>query len=134
MAFAMNRSRRRLLVLLLCLTVGAVVFAVGHRVLQPREPVLFADAYERLELGMTVEEMTAILGRPPGEYARDYRNVYGWTEHGLGRPFGVEHVWEGDDCMIRVRFDQGGKAVRLMMVFPMDRIPYLTYLRYSLPW
>jgi hypothetical protein len=130
----MTRSRRRLLVLLAGLAAGAVVLTVGYRALQPQEPVLFADAYERLEFGMTLEEVTASLGHPPGNYARDHRNEYGWREHGLRRSFSAEHWWEGDDCMIWVRFDEGGKVAGLMMVFPSGRTPYLTYLRYSLPW
>ncbi|MGH2604421.1 MAG: hypothetical protein ACRDJ9_34160, partial [Dehalococcoidia bacterium] len=64
---------------------------VGYQALQPREPVLFADAYERLELGITLEEVTAILGHLPGNYARDHRNEYGWLERGLRPSFSAEH-------------------------------------------
>lgn len=106
--------RRRLLQVVaagLLVLVGAAAFA-----LWPRPSRVTRENFSRISTGMTLPEIEAILGGPPG----DYRTVpttapRGW--HGregihVSGEFciAVTHVWHGDSGEIEVDFDPSGKV------------------------
>jgi hypothetical protein len=60
----------------------------------PRQPsAISRDNFDRIEVGMTVEEVSLILGGPPGRYTdRRYHVFY----HGIS----FRHWWIGEDAVI----------------------------------
>jgi hypothetical protein len=50
------------------LALGVAVVIAGLFLLKPHTPRFGADKFERLRLGMTEDEVVAILGCPPGDY------------------------------------------------------------------
>jgi hypothetical protein len=82
-----------LLTVLLLVGVGVWWFA------EPR-PDVTRGAYERIQMGMTLEEVEGIIGGKPGAYINPY---YRWT----GCKFGE---WEGDIRPDSVGFTQEGKG------------------------
>jgi hypothetical protein len=106
-------SRRRRVALLGLVDASAVVAVI----LWPRGPRLSRAAFERVHEGMTREEVSATLGRPPGVYTRrPVRNMVGGVNDCRER-------WAADDAEIIVFFGPDGRAfdVRVFDPLPDDR-------------
>jgi hypothetical protein len=107
-----KRKRRWLIVLFVIGTLIAVtVFIYTDR---PR-PRINRESWDeirnRIEAGLTLAEVEAIIGTPPGDYSS-------WTlAPGLRRNVGLnrsdcfaQHLWIGDDSSIHVFVDESGKV------------------------
>jgi hypothetical protein len=62
--------RRKILLVGTCLTLVLLLLFFGYLLLVPRGPSthITRTAYERIRLGMTVEEAQAVIGLPLGDY------------------------------------------------------------------
>lgn len=97
------------------LTLGAMIThfrATGSR------PRCGLEAYQAIRLGMTLEEATAVVGVPSGDYTgghvRDFRSEteYGQTEFNppADRKSASHAVWVGARGRISLGFDEGGRV------------------------
>ena len=95
--------RRLLLTSLLgayVLTVVGLVVAVDRLHHRPR-PCF--DTFQLVQEGMTLAEVEATVGCPPGDYrTREHEGTY------AGPPF--DAAWECDDAMLRVVFSPDGRV------------------------
>ncbi len=114
----MRTTKRKLLLVLLVLALPLLLFIVP-RLLQ-RPPLgdrITPEAYERLRVGMTREEVQAAIGLPPGDYRRNrgaakvYTALDGNIPQDIGKSSGLAFVdWWGDENMIGVWVDAQGKV------------------------
>ncbi|MFT3880718.1 MAG: hypothetical protein QM703_13765 [Gemmatales bacterium] len=97
------------IVLLFC---GALIWSLRHRPGSKIDP----ERVEMIMPGMTVEEVTAIIGDPPGDY-------FTLTEDKLDyhTPKAGELRWANDDYAIWVTLDAGGKVAETYHVQSFDR-------------
>jgi hypothetical protein len=103
------RRCRWLFVIPVAVLVAAVVL------LRPSGPRPCFATFQRVEQGMTREQVIATVGGPPGDYAE--------VKH-VPSPFGynikITHErWESDDGEMYVRFDDDGHAVSVW-VYPVE--------------
>jgi hypothetical protein len=99
---------------LIGLVVGLVLFLVlaAWMLSRPRHCTVSRANFERIEKGMTVAEVFAILGGPPGDYRTrppapgPYRGPTTKIRSG-GRSRVKEWVWSGDEGYVWVYFDPG---------------------------
>src|SRR5882724_7005306 len=85
------------LVILICIAVA----------LPLRQKEISQSTFERVQLGMTEEEVTATLGGPPGK--RFMKNDCLWKGKDVWgdlRPYVPYKVWWGRDFGVKVCFDQ----------------------------
>jgi hypothetical protein len=98
-------SRRRVLlggVVLLALGVAVVTLPRLTRKINP--PAVSHERYGRIKEAMTVEEVEAVLGVPPGDYqTRRHRLIANTLAGG-------DYVWRGDEGAIVVYFDGSGRV------------------------
>jgi hypothetical protein len=82
-------------------------------VLRPAPPSakINAAAYERIEEGMTAEEVAAVIGLPPGDYRQDSASPRRRAEL-LAGPNTQILEWEADNCNIQVRVDRQSGRVK----------------------
>jgi hypothetical protein len=81
-------------------------------VLYLRQPDISLSAFERIQTGMTEQEVSAILGRPPGESSRNGECSFETKEMwGDRRLFIPSKLWWGRDFAVVVFFDPEGKVV-----------------------
>ena len=102
----MTKPRLFLLAFAACL--GVAVFW-GVRLLPPRHRIN-PESFEKIQVGMTLEEVEAILGVPPGDYATK-QHVYDlWG--GDGVVLGLRHriAWAGDEGAIHVILSPEGRV------------------------
>jgi hypothetical protein len=89
-------------VVLLALVVAVVALPRLNRKTNP--PPVSHERYERIREGMTVEEVEAVIGVPPGNYeTRRHRRItyaFPWSDS----------IWRGDEGAIAVRFDGSGRV------------------------
>jgi hypothetical protein len=84
----------------------AVVTVMGLFIPRPRQPPISREQFERIEQGMSREEVETILGAPPGYYhTRHY-----CPKISSSVPYVDFDFWVGDEGMVRVRFDDTGRA------------------------
>lgn len=125
--------RRRVLLVLIGVTL-IVPAAVLTWCLTRPQPVLNKETYERIHRGMTLAEVEAIIGAPPGSYGGDDPSAYGITacqgwicslfhDWKYGKPSipldviqqkldeGRIVVWTGPDCAIAVQLDGQDRVV-----------------------
>jgi hypothetical protein len=100
----MRRSRR---LQLFGLAAGPVVPLVAAGLVWPRTAITRANA-AKIQLGMTLAEVEAILGGPP----RDETGGRGWALDLIPIRFvSVDDVttaeWIGADCAVRIEFHEG---------------------------
>jgi hypothetical protein len=107
------RKRTRWLVGLSACAVVAVAAAVWS---SARAVGINRNGYDRIREGMALEEVSALLGKPPGDYRtrewsgeRVESDVVYWTERG-GLVFDG-YNWFSDDGVIFVGFSKDGRAV-----------------------
>jgi hypothetical protein len=93
---------RKLLIGLLA--VGLVLFGAVFALLRPRPCPVNRAAYERIEEGMTLADVEAILGGPPGDYQTRPSVHY---PHIGALEVCPEESWEGDELPVQVYFDGG---------------------------
>jgi hypothetical protein len=102
----------------------AVLLAVAQPVLfPPGNPRITKASYDRIQLGMRLEDVRSILG-PPGDYRTGPTALFGapcFMEAAPRRLSGpwveafeklTELRWEGDEAEIAVSIDPAGEVVR----------------------
>jgi hypothetical protein len=118
---------RRLLVLLAVSLAVLAVVAARPILLPPTNPRITEANFERIERGMTLANVEALLG-PPGDYRTgptqpSPRILSGrswgpwWTYEGVSQ----QH-WEGDGARITVWLDPDGRVLE-SLAFPMEPEP-----------
>ena len=106
------KYRRLFALMALLLTAACAVilpyfFLASHRFTK--------EQFNRLGEGMTKGEVISVLGSPPGDYTAgkgDYRvKADSGVEHARGVPGAdaLDYCWCGQDGMIAVVFDEGGR-------------------------
>ena len=87
-----------------------------HRPAKDPQPVIHWSAYDRIKVGMTREQVEALLGGPPGDYtdpARDIETIYDiW----LNDERYQDEVWWTDGWALCVRFDRDGLVAEKLEV------------------
>jgi hypothetical protein len=85
-----------------------VVALVASWLLWPRTAITRENA-DRIQEGMTLANVEAILGGPPGVYTADGQD---WSmemlRNGKYRSNHTRRIWVGDDGGIRIDFDEDG--------------------------
>jgi hypothetical protein len=125
--------------LLLCLALLALVGLSGGLLVlltHPRHRIN-QESYERIKEGMTLEEVEAILGGPPGNYTRGRYGMLPYLALPLKPLPRVLHEWLGEEAAIYVWFDLEGRAreTGLQKVLGVKGEPsLLDRLRHLLPW
>ena len=100
-------SRRRLLIGFATLLVVVVVAMLPSIYRKINPPAVSRERFERLKKGMSREEVEAIIGVPPGTYETERRISLGLF------PIPPGEIWNGDEGIIDVCFDDTGHAVYL---------------------
>jgi hypothetical protein len=79
-----------------------------------REPAFSRQRFERVEVGMSREQVIATVGGPPGRYS-----------DATGPPFGVHYTdyedWWSDEGLLMVQFDEHDKATDVVLFDVMRR-------------
>jgi hypothetical protein len=96
------RVRKRWLLL-----VAVALLACGSLVgLLVRRPSRITEAsFERIEVGMTLSEVEALLGAPAGDHRT---GPVGYAGHYKRKTEGTLHEWAGDEAIIAVEVDRAG--------------------------
>ena len=98
-------SRRRVLTVCSALLALVAVAMVATHIPWARPPAVSRQECDQLKEGMTREEVEEVIGGPPGHYA---------TREYLPSPDGSHYFkydyWVGDEGMIFVHFDEGGRV------------------------
>src|SRR5262245_10848906 len=106
------RSRDVMLSVLLAVVAGCSLAWLAYLAAGTTTPLLTQEKFEQINLGMTPDEVVAIIGTPPGDYrvngpeSKSNRWVHGQAR---GVDPGEELTscqWQSDDGFIRVDFDQ----------------------------
>jgi hypothetical protein len=102
-------------ILIASFAVAFVAFLVGigmyANARSARPPVFAGEAdYDRIENGITQEDVEAILGGPPGDY-RTQSYPINFHCGSWGPPSGRMEEWLGNDGNIWVVFDEENKVV-----------------------
>jgi hypothetical protein len=104
-------KKRKLMLAVGVLAIVVVVVPLGLRVWPRRHGPPFIDRAhcDRIEKGMTQEEVEAILGGPPGKYTN--KNIV-LLDLRSWRPAGERlETWTGDEGVAEVTFDEQGAVV-----------------------
>jgi hypothetical protein len=115
------KNRKQLLGTATGLLLLAGVLAALLPRLQDAAPRADEVAYERIRLGMTREEISSVIGGPPGDYMGEGYDVLAcWHDHDIGidpdddlahpRWQDIPEEWDTTRGAILVRFDQQGRA------------------------
>jgi hypothetical protein len=85
---------------------------------------------KRIEEGMRLEEVEAILG-PPGDYRTGPRTPLLWDQDSIFYASGVELTWDGDEVKLVVRLGPDDR-VKVSLHLPMEpkRVGLLDLLRW----
>jgi hypothetical protein len=114
------KTRRKFLMLLSLLVVFPA-FAAGWFVFSANQRVTKAQI-ERLKLGMTEEEIAAILNAPP-DHVVDGRTIIGLGTPSMAVPNWSEmdavRVWQGSES-VTIGFDVDGKSRRIESWYVFD--------------
>jgi hypothetical protein len=119
--------RRRLL--LFGLAAGLIVLAVGNWLLRPRPTAITEENYGAIRVGMTLEEVEAILGGPAGNYGfRVERIVQTHDDIDVPRLAECRYLqWIDSRQMVGVQFDADhrvvGKDLGDVTPLPLWRVP-----------
>lgn len=76
-------------------------------------PPLNVAAFDQVRPGMSMEEVSSLLGGPPGDYGRFDGNAMMTLEGAFGPPGSLEADWFDDDNRLEVWFDQAGTVVHV---------------------
>jgi hypothetical protein len=118
-------KRRRIVIGVVVLVVGATATAALRLV----RPVPLEERVQRIQPGMTLGEVEAILGEPPGSYTQYVKRV----RIGGCNPSAVKE-WDWDEGCVNIRFDAGYR-VEDVIFYPYTEPPSaLQRIRYHLPW
>jgi hypothetical protein len=98
-------ERRALLLVVAAIILGLTLYVVRHRN-APRAHNISWGTYNKIQEGMTEEQVTALLGVPPGDYSKSIAAVRG-GRYGLLVGFRQEEWWS-DTGVIRVYFNPDG--------------------------
>jgi hypothetical protein len=102
---------RRLLLLLLFVC-GALLVAATPWLRSLAVPRFTEEQWQRLERGLTVEEVTRILGCPPGDYTQGRGTYAGFADELHVDFFRLQytHYWCGHEGAIGLVLDDEGKV------------------------
>jgi hypothetical protein len=98
--------RRRVIIGLVVLALGA-----GAVVAWLCRPQPCRETFERVQVGMTLREVEAVVGRPPGSYQTNYIAVVGDAD-GYNPP---PETWTADDAELSVYLDESGRVGRIVI-------------------
>jgi hypothetical protein len=84
-------------------TLAIIVAAIW--LLAPSQGPISRTAYGRIRLGMSRDDVMAIMMVPPGNYATDFHTSVGEVSEGRSKA-GVRLWWISDNAMIDVEFDE----------------------------
>jgi hypothetical protein len=102
-------KRKRLLVVLALAALGVA----GTWVLWPRPPRVTRARFDRIQPGMTLADVQAIVGGPPADYRSGPTTLGVGSREilaGAARPAEVR-TWKTDEATVVVSFDADGHAV-----------------------
>jgi hypothetical protein len=138
------RPLKRKLGLAIAILGPPVVLLVAARLLQPpRVPCRISpEKYGLLKVGMTLDEVEAVIGSPPGDYRRHhgakvYTPLEGDVPHDIGKRSGLRVAeWWGDERVIWVWVDAQGKVAgrALQQPKPPRDVGLWELLKRWLPW
>src|SRR5713226_2640438 len=105
--------KKKFLALLICL----VLVFLAYPYFAPK-PQVNRTNYEKIQLGMTSNEVQAILRVPPGDYSTGPVHFHSVKQLALAGivPPGKEKTWNCDDGQITLWFDNQGVVVFKHMV------------------
>jgi hypothetical protein len=92
--------KRLLWIASLLIAIMAAIWLFG-----PSEGAISRTAYGRIKLGMTKDNVLAIMQFPPGAYTTEFHTSV--SEESEGQPHNGERFWwTSNDAMIDVEFDE----------------------------
>jgi hypothetical protein len=122
-------KRKRVLFLAGCVAAVLVASYLALRWAAPRHHIN-KEGFDAIRVGMSEQEVEAILGGPPGDYSATgaVPCPAAYASSGTLLDRGVEDLrsWVGDDAAINVAFDAGG------LVVWKDQVPILMHTREAL--
>src|SRR4051812_10694566 len=101
----MRTRNRRLLALGLLAGLACLSFLLFLWLTTPAKSPINWEAYAAIHEGMTEQQVAALLGGPPGNYATDRRLVTGFPHAQGGRE------WLSDALAVYVWFDAEGTVI-----------------------
>jgi hypothetical protein len=69
------------------------------------KPGINRQNYLKIQIGMTVDEVTALMGHPPGNYARPTSSISATEGESTGEITHEQLFWFGDSGFVVVNFD-----------------------------
>jgi hypothetical protein len=92
---------------LFLVAVALILFGAAYPLLLPRPSPVTMAAYNRIEKGMSLEEVEAVLGGPEGDYTTGPTEFSGVLGGGFPCPRALlrERTWTGDELDVSVTFD-----------------------------
>jgi hypothetical protein len=144
---ALGMKRRLLIALGILVTLALAVFV------SVRKPTIGPDAFRRIQVGMTQEEVASLIGLPSGDYysgrpaavpsegamvlpaeagGTSWTKVpHSWISASDADGCGVVRTWFGNYYVIEVAFDEQGRAVawQLGEVIPQSHRGIVAWIR-----
>jgi hypothetical protein len=123
--------------LLVVLVVLLVLLGTMLLLIFPQESRVTKAAFDRIEEGMTLAEVEAVLGGPEGDYrTRPTGLVLDPYGGGLMMYQGTLREWWGDEAYILVGFDAGGRVElrRFVEVVQIRDPGLIELLQWRLQW
>jgi hypothetical protein len=98
------KSKRFWTVVVLCMVAIAIIgpaiwIAIPH-------PGINHQNFRKIQVGMTVDEVTALMGRPPGNYARPTSFILAGQGESMGDTAPGSQAWMSDSGCIIVGLDE----------------------------
>ena len=90
--------------------------AESPRLAPPPKPRIDSETYQRLELGMNLEQIEAMVGAPPGDYVNRLYGIYGGAPPKQdGRAVEVYRHWISARWYLAVGFAEDGTACNVSL-------------------
>jgi len=126
-------TRKRLLLSFGFLAALLLAGYVTLRLTAPPRHRITQENIEAIRVGMSEDEVEAILGVPAGNYC-SFECFYSYPAFARQEPTdlpGNKKEWVGEDNCIRVRFDDSGRVAAMRYGHVLGRVsePFLTKLR-----
>ena len=104
--------KRAIIVTIVCIAICLVGIAILAFVDFKSGPRLATENFEKIEKGMTLAEVEALLGGPPGNFGRNDGGSRGPTGDGFKRPRDARQLrWHDDDNCFDIYFDARDRVI-----------------------